>query len=445
MASLDLRTWRIGLVLSGGGAKGAYHIGCLKALRAKGLDRFDAVAGSSVGAINAVIVGSGRLDAAERAWRSLRASDVVGLRFKAIARLPGWIIAALGSEFSPFKLTRLSDRNGRSHWVHPAACAALALLVWWSRGVLPAGVAHWAGILAAVPLLLSVLTLAQRFMRPIFLQPVFTTSAPLACTLTNMISDDDVQTLRATGVPTYGVLSQHAPGVPGADRWGGWVPRYFRIDRATDAAELRRALVEGSAVPGFLEGGWLDGRRVLDGAWTDNVPAAPLLFGGHELDVIIVVYLKRVVRHTHRPNSLCAVAELLIRDAFSALRPRASLDTWARTRWQAYRSSGAATPDVPVAAVGDRRMPQILAIAPSRRIGNFFTGTLWFSRAKSAELIDLGERDTLAALESLEQAARPAPHRPRDMPAAVLRPAHALPRPRSRRVPWPSRYQPEAE
>ena len=48
---------RIGLVLSGGGAKGAYQVGVLKALLEAGT-RVDAVAGASIGALNAGILAS---------------------------------------------------------------------------------------------------------------------------------------------------------------------------------------------------------------------------------------------------------------------------------------------------------------------------------------------------------------------------------------------------
>ncbi|MFC1437329.1 patatin-like phospholipase family protein [Streptacidiphilus sp. N1-10] len=55
---------RIGLVLSGGGAKGAYHVGVLEYLASVGT-RLHAIAGASIGALNgAVIAGSDSLDAA---------------------------------------------------------------------------------------------------------------------------------------------------------------------------------------------------------------------------------------------------------------------------------------------------------------------------------------------------------------------------------------------
>lgn len=68
-----------GLVLSGGGGKGAYEIGCLEALRDAGLSRFSAIAGTSVGALNAALVAQGDLEAARQVWTTISRSKV--LRF----------------------------------------------------------------------------------------------------------------------------------------------------------------------------------------------------------------------------------------------------------------------------------------------------------------------------------------------------------------------------
>jgi predicted acylesterase/phospholipase RssA len=443
MTDDELRSLRIGLVLGGGGAKGAYHIGCWKALRARGLDRFDAIAGSSVGAINAVFVGTGRLDTAEAAWRSLRMRKVIGFSLATVLRLPAWLLAGLGSEFSPFKITRLSDRlgDGRTGWVHTLVCVALAAALWATRGMLPPALASRGALVAALPLALAALALAHRFTRPIFLRPVCTSNAPLDRTLAEVLLDADVRALAAAGRPIYGVLSQHTPGTAGAARWGGWSPRYVRLDRAPDAASLRRTLLDGSAVPGFMGGGSADGRPVLDGSWTDNVPVGPLLFGEHDLDAIIVIYLKPRAVHTQRHNSLGGVIHLLLRDAIKPLRSRADIHSWARARWDAYRAADADAPAAAPAAL--RRRPLIVSVAPSRRVGNFFTGTLWFSRAKSASLIALGERDMeealrrLAGMDVVSAAVPTAWRRPRDTRAAAPAPAPASPGPNTPPALWP--------
>lgn len=60
---------RIGLVLDGGGGKGAYQIGVWKAMREFGLDKqVTAVAGTSVGGLNAALFVQGDFDLAYRIW-----------------------------------------------------------------------------------------------------------------------------------------------------------------------------------------------------------------------------------------------------------------------------------------------------------------------------------------------------------------------------------------
>ncbi len=70
----------IGLVLCGGGGRGAYQVGTWQALREKGLDRnITAVSGTSVGALNAALFACGDIGIAERIWTSLRRRDITDL------------------------------------------------------------------------------------------------------------------------------------------------------------------------------------------------------------------------------------------------------------------------------------------------------------------------------------------------------------------------------
>lgn len=63
---------RIGLVLSGGGAKGAYQVGVLRALHDLGIDRrISVVSGTSIGALNGALFVQGDLAEAEALWRSI--------------------------------------------------------------------------------------------------------------------------------------------------------------------------------------------------------------------------------------------------------------------------------------------------------------------------------------------------------------------------------------
>ncbi len=63
------------LVLSGGGARGAYEVGVSKALAERGF-HFDYVFGTSVGAINATGIAQGSIDQLEKLWTTTRAKEL---------------------------------------------------------------------------------------------------------------------------------------------------------------------------------------------------------------------------------------------------------------------------------------------------------------------------------------------------------------------------------
>ena len=69
---------KLGLVFSGGGAKGAYQIGVWKALKELEIDKqVKAVSGTSVGALNAAMFCQGNYDAAEQLWLGITKSKIL--------------------------------------------------------------------------------------------------------------------------------------------------------------------------------------------------------------------------------------------------------------------------------------------------------------------------------------------------------------------------------
>lgn len=63
---------KIGLVLSGGGGKGAYELGVFQALEELGIDKYiDVFSGTSVGAINAVLFAQDDIEAAKGLWEEV--------------------------------------------------------------------------------------------------------------------------------------------------------------------------------------------------------------------------------------------------------------------------------------------------------------------------------------------------------------------------------------
>jgi NTE family protein len=70
----------IGLVLAGGGAKGAYQLGVWQALRKEKLeDLITHVAGTSVGAVNACMFAMGDIENCHGVWDTLRKEDILAL------------------------------------------------------------------------------------------------------------------------------------------------------------------------------------------------------------------------------------------------------------------------------------------------------------------------------------------------------------------------------
>ncbi len=65
----------MGLALEGGGAKGAYHMGVVKAYLETGYS-FDAVVGTSIGAINAAIIAQGDFERGYSMWETLDARSI---------------------------------------------------------------------------------------------------------------------------------------------------------------------------------------------------------------------------------------------------------------------------------------------------------------------------------------------------------------------------------
>jgi NTE family protein len=87
------------LILTGGGAKGAYEAGAVAAFVEGGLP-IRLVAGSSAGALSAAMIVAGRADRLEAIWRSLTREQIYSLRAPTFfaGLLPGWLtLRALGN------------------------------------------------------------------------------------------------------------------------------------------------------------------------------------------------------------------------------------------------------------------------------------------------------------------------------------------------------------
>ena len=65
-----------GLVLSGGGARGAYELGVLRALKERNIN-IKGVVGTSIGAVNAAFIAAGKVDVLNELWEILDISSII--------------------------------------------------------------------------------------------------------------------------------------------------------------------------------------------------------------------------------------------------------------------------------------------------------------------------------------------------------------------------------
>lgn len=111
---------KYGLVLAGGGARGAYQIGVMKALKELNIE-ISAVCGTSIGAINGAMFVQGGFETAGKMWHRIRLKDIVKLpgdlgdNLLSISNLPELIkgMHSGGFDVSPLEklLKRLIDED----------------------------------------------------------------------------------------------------------------------------------------------------------------------------------------------------------------------------------------------------------------------------------------------------------------------------------------------
>ncbi|MGL6105614.1 patatin-like phospholipase family protein [Romboutsia sp.] len=70
---------KIGLCLCGGGAKGAYQAGVIKSLHNKGV-KFDAISGTSIGAINGYYIFTENVEKLDNMWTSIEPTSENGIK-----------------------------------------------------------------------------------------------------------------------------------------------------------------------------------------------------------------------------------------------------------------------------------------------------------------------------------------------------------------------------
>lgn len=104
---------KYGLVLAGGGVRGAYQLGVWRALTEMGIE-ISAISGASIGAVNGALLAQGEFEKAQAMWKDISISDIVALpegmtdsnnlfKFKNFAEIAAQIYKNDGLDMSPLE------------------------------------------------------------------------------------------------------------------------------------------------------------------------------------------------------------------------------------------------------------------------------------------------------------------------------------------------------
>ena len=386
---------RVGLVLSGGGGKGAYHVGVIEALRAAGV-RIDAIAGTSIGALNGTLVVSSGPALTRNVWEKLTTWCLIreGLGIWRLLIWPINIAANLARIIvadTPRNLGPIVRRNYVVFGV--AAIGHLAFLAFVAPVLaLPTTVSRSIAVVWIVffavqyflffvwvrinPALISSRGLRDLISASVDAATVAQDSTRVFVTLASverMMNPDDaalIKELRTSGYDSE-EIELIADEVSGSSEL---VPRYFELSQLS-ATEIADLLVASMALPlGLLPAVRIREKLCVDGGRADNTPLLPLLSLGCE--VIYVVHLTPV-EYESATKDLCDKASR-------------HLDSQRRSGEQ-MPSAWRGVPISPVRST-------IVHICPTSRLGPPLFSTIWFSRRKTETLIKRGLQDAQVAL-----------------------------------------------
>ncbi len=270
-------------------------MGCWRALHEAGVE-FHAVAGASVGALNAALYVQGPWQEGWALWEGLRRKDVYRISKRKLARVLGSLAVVLIPNFS--RKRRVLKRGPRLRRVVSAARNA--------AGVDLAGTLLVEGFLSAQPLE----RLMDRLIRP--------------------------EAIRSSPVKLYVGVERHAslPELLAAFGGRGHVRHFLSHD--LDAAALREVLLASAAIPGIFPQRRFHGALWGDPGHTEKAPLAALL--SEDVDRILVVHLTepgRATRETVAGKEVLHLRPAVDLGHFLAFGP----DKARHLLWQGYRET----------------------------------------------------------------------------------------------------------
>jgi hypothetical protein len=338
---------RIGLVLEGGGAKGAFQFGCLKALNEADII-FDAVAGTSVGALNGALWCTNQMMWGEKFWNTISFAKVYPLRrpyffflpiatlYAALRFIFNWVgrfplinllvltlIFMLGCLPGCYVVVSLPVRLFLLIRDGSAQISPSELTIWMMAAVVLGPILFVKCVehfdLSAFTALPLRSTLTSRIENRPFRCPLFATTAKLA-----EVYDPDNLVYVSTGIPPSAAILMPHPVKK-------YIPRYWQLDMDPRSVSMR--LLASAALPfGIVPA--VEGH--VDGGVADNLPIYPTV-SLVSCEKIIVIRANAGIQtddelrnHWRRCDRLLRIAKYRSADAHEANPKQMPLYTFER-------------------------------------------------------------------------------------------------------------------
>jgi predicted acylesterase/phospholipase RssA len=429
-----------GLVIQGGGAKGAFALGCMQAFRDNNIV-FSAVSGTSAGGLCAIIFSTGRLDEGVKAWKEIDHGGFFGRRPEGCFRRLIKFLCVMGKLFASY--IKNVEPEGRPNNLSDIFFSLLVGVFAWLllSGMLPTWL--WIVSLILIPvvgfcafanelpviswdsrvreLIVSTITFVAQTRLLVSLTWMLLLSAGLVTIETHITWWDvldagavlamvrlpiKIQTtlmegkLRASHIsgflsselqmPTYVTVAEERP--PNSPHFllptpGVFKANYVALHKAPE--ELKAAFAYASAaLPfGILPHVVIGGKTFVDGGVADNTPLLPLLM--ENIDEVYVINLRpALVDFSEHIRNVTMQA--IFADGPSRFGKAFGLQ--------------------------EERLKQIkiINLAPSVSLGGLLTGTLNFNRRQTEACRRHGYRVTTRSLrrQEAENAAPPRIYNP---------------------------------
>jgi hypothetical protein len=392
-----------GIVLCGGGAKGAYQLGAILALLDLGIVNYRAIAGTSVGGLNAVLLRKllhARQSGSETArrdavslWTTLGPSQVLQAYWitipKFLLSIP--MLVSVARNYESIAEGLMGDVE-RTRWFEMLlrgllVTALLTPLLMMGTVLVFLGpmslwfVLPWFGVIIpwywSVYAVLLLTTLFGLPYRRLFYRLGTFSSDPLKKRI-----HENLVGFPSGDPPIFCTVAVRSLVVQSLKPKMLYVPMYLPLI-PEDLELTSRLLLSTTALPFVFTGPSIQSQRFTDGGVVDNTPV--LALAPDAPTQVLIVYLDHTWARVERLHMR------VCRDVMALVALRQEEDPGDVWRWL--------------------NRVKILPIIPSRNLGGIFRGTLNFSGSRAKKLMFLGYTDAVRQVSRLSAAASGRPRR----------------------------------